>query len=57
MVDELLSKEAVEKRGFFDYAFVKQLIDNERKGIEDNAYRIYQLLTIELWCRDYVDVP
>jgi asparagine synthase (glutamine-hydrolysing) len=55
MVDELLSKEAVEKRGIFNYSFVKQLIDNDRKGIVDNAYRIYQLLTIELWCREYLD--
>lgn len=55
MVDELLSKEAVEKRGIFNYSFVKQIIDNDRKGIEDNAYRIYQLLTIELWCREYMD--
>jgi asparagine synthase (glutamine-hydrolysing) len=57
MVDELLSKEAIEKRGIFNYSFVKQLIDNDRNGIEDNAYRIYQLLTVELWCRQYIDVP
>jgi asparagine synthase (glutamine-hydrolysing) len=56
MVDELLSKEAIEKRGLFDYSFVKHLIDDDRKGIEDNAYRIYQLLTIELWCKEYLDV-
>ncbi|MCU7550850.1 asparagine synthase (glutamine-hydrolyzing) [Chitinophagaceae bacterium LB-8] len=56
MVNELLSKEAVEKRGLFNYSFVKRLIENDRKGIEDNAYRIYQLLTIELWCREYLDV-
>jgi asparagine synthase (glutamine-hydrolysing) len=55
MVDELLSKEAVEKRAIFNYTFVKKLIDDDRNGIEDNAYRIYQLLTIELWCREYLD--
>lgn len=55
LVDDLLSKQTVEKRGIFNYSFVKQLIDNDRKGIEDNAYRIYQLLTIELWCREFLD--
>ena len=31
------------------------MIDNDRKGIDDNAYQIYQLLTLELWCREYLD--
>jgi asparagine synthase (glutamine-hydrolysing) len=56
MVDDLLSKEKTEKRGFFNYSYVKQLIDNDRAGVEDNAYRIYQLLTLELWCQKYVDL-
>jgi asparagine synthase (glutamine-hydrolysing) len=55
MVDDLLSKENVEKRNFFNYEFVKKLIDDDRKGLEDNAYRLYQLLTVELWFRAYVD--
>ncbi len=55
MVDNLLSKENIEKRGFFNYQFVNKMIDNDRKGIDDNAYQIYQLLTLELWCREYLD--
>lgn len=55
MVDELLSKETVEKRSLFNYDFIKKLIDDDRAGYEDNAYRIYQLLTVELWFRAYVD--
>ncbi len=55
MVDDLLSKANIEKRGFFNFEFVKKIIDNDRNGIEDNAYQIYQLLTIELWCREYLD--
>jgi len=55
MVDHLLSKESIEKRGFFNYQFVNKMIDNDRKGIDDNAYQIYQLLTLELWCREYLD--
>jgi len=55
MVDELLSEQAITKRGFVNYAVVKKLIDNDRSGIEDNAYQVYQLLTLELWCREYLD--
>lgn len=55
MVDELLSEEIISKRGFVNYAVVKKMIDNDRNGTEDNAYQIYQLLTLELWCREYLD--
>ena len=55
MVDDLLSKENIKKRGFFNFEFIKKIIDDDRTGIEDNAYQIYQLLTLELWCREYVD--
>jgi len=55
MVDDLLSKENIEKRGFLNYDFVKKLISDDRKGLEDNAYQIYQLLTLELWFREYLD--
>lgn len=57
MVDTLLSKESVEKRQLFQYPFIKKLIDEDRKGIKDNAYRIYQLLTVELWFRQFIDEP
>jgi asparagine synthase (glutamine-hydrolysing) len=55
MVDELLSEQSISQRGLLNYSFVKKMIDNDRKGIEDNAYQIYQLLTLELWCREYMD--
>ncbi|HMK03574.1 MAG TPA: asparagine synthase (glutamine-hydrolyzing) [Ferruginibacter sp.] len=55
MVDDLLSEQTITKRGFVNYPVVKKLIDNDRSGIEDNAYQIYQLLTLELWCREFLD--
>jgi asparagine synthase (glutamine-hydrolysing) len=55
MVDELLSKERIERRGFLNYGFVRKMIDDDRKGVSDNAYQIYQLLTLELWCKEYLD--
>lgn len=55
MIDTNLCKEKIEKRGLFNYSYVKSLIDNDRNGLEDNAYRIYQLLTIELWFQEFID--
>lgn len=55
MVDDLLGEEAVRKRGIFNYSYLKRIIDEDRMGVRDNAYRIYQLLTIELWFREFVD--
>lgn len=55
LVDTCLSKENIEKRGIFNYKYIKKMIDDDRKGIVDNAYRIYQLITIELWFKEFVD--
>ena len=55
MVDEYLSEENINKRGIFNYSYIKKIIDDDRKGIVDNAYRIYQLLTIELWFQEFID--
>ena len=55
LVNDLLSKESINKRGLLNYAFVKELIEKDRKGEEDKAYQIYQLLTLEMWCREYLD--
>jgi asparagine synthase (glutamine-hydrolysing) len=55
MVDELLSESNINKRGLINYSFVKKLIDNDRIGDEDNAYQIYQLLTLELWLKENLE--
>jgi asparagine synthase (glutamine-hydrolysing) len=55
MVDELLAADVVTRRGIFNYDYIKKLVDEDRRGDEDHAYRIYQLLTVELWCRRYLD--
>jgi len=54
MVDDLLSEKRIEDRGIFQYKFVKELIDNDRNGTADNAYQIYQLLTLELWFNEFM---
>ena len=55
LINELLSKESVEKRGIFNYDEVKKIIEDDRLGKADNAYQIYQLLTVEAWFRIFID--
>lgn len=57
MVDDLLSVERVRSRGWFDSRRVRMLVEQDRSGKADNAYRIYQLLTLELWAQQYLDPP
>jgi asparagine synthase (glutamine-hydrolysing) len=49
MVHELLSPERVRARGLFDPDEVQRIIRANETGTEDNALRIWALLTFELW--------
>ena len=42
--------DAVE-RGFLQRAPLRRLVEEERSGREDRSKQIWQLLTLELWCR------
>jgi asparagine synthase (glutamine-hydrolysing) len=55
MVDELLSPAAVAERGLFSPDEVQRLIAANRSGSEDNALRLWALLTLELWQRTFID--
>lgn len=55
MVNDLLSRESIVKRGLFNPDYVQKLISDDEAGKKDNAYRIYQLLTIELWLQNFMD--
>lgn len=55
MIDDLLGPESIQRRGFFDYAAVRRLIDDDRSGRADNTYRIWALLTFEVWMKTFVD--
>ena len=55
MVEDLLSESNVKQRGYFDYAEVRRLIDDNLAGREDNSLKIFQLLTLELWHREFID--
>jgi asparagine synthase (glutamine-hydrolysing) len=55
MVHELLGPETARRRGLFDPEEVARLIRANESGHEDNALRIWALLTLELWFRTFVD--
>ena len=55
MVDDLLSPERIAARGYFDAAAVRRLITDDREGRSDNTYRIWALLTLEVWHQVFLD--
>jgi asparagine synthase (glutamine-hydrolysing) len=55
MVDDLLSPDAVRRRGLFEPDEVARLIAANEAGSEDNALRLWALLTLELWQQTFLD--
>lgn len=55
MIDEYLSIDSLKKRGLYQPEYVQRLIKFDRQGINDNAYLIWQLLTMEIWFRTFFD--
>ena len=57
MVHDLLAPSAVQARGLFEPKEVARLSRANEMGQEDNALRIWALLTLELWYRTFIDDP
>jgi asparagine synthase (glutamine-hydrolysing) len=55
LIDELLSERAIASRGLFNAANVRALVNADRTGRVDASYTIFAMLSIELWCRSFVD--
>ncbi len=55
MALDLLSEETVKKRGYFNFPFVSKLIDDHFSGREYNANQLWQLMTLELWHKEFID--
>ncbi|MGI9067501.1 MAG: asparagine synthase (glutamine-hydrolyzing) [Pyrinomonadaceae bacterium] len=55
MVDDLLSEETVRRRGLFQPAAVQKIISANHSGKEDYNLQVFQLLTLELWQREFLD--
>lgn len=55
MVDDLLSAERIKARGYFDPMTIQTLVRDDREGRADNTYRIWTLLTLELWQQVFME--
>ena len=55
MIKDLLSEKAVKERGYFNYSAVKQMLEDHYSGKTYNALQIWQLLTLEIWHRTFID--
>src|SRR5205085_11097783 len=54
-VDDLLSEANVRRRGLFRPAEVQRIIHANLSGREDYNLQVFQLLTLELWQRTFMD--
>lgn len=55
MIYDLLSKESINRRAIFNYAEINKILNNNFTGREDNALQIWELLTLEIWFRTFID--
>lgn len=55
LLGELLSADSLKRRGLFDPAAVQRLIARNDGGQVDAAYTLLSLLSIEIWCRRFID--
>jgi asparagine synthase (glutamine-hydrolysing) len=55
MVEELLSEDAIRRRGLFRPKEVRRIIDLNLSGREDYNLQVFQLLNLELWYREFID--
>ena len=55
LVGDLLSEDCVRRRGIFSPSAVQSLIRDNDAGLRDAAYTLFALLSIEMWCRRFID--
>jgi asparagine synthase (glutamine-hydrolysing) len=55
LVEDLLSEETVARRGLFRPQEVRRIINANLSGREDYNLQVFQLLTLELWQRAFID--
>jgi asparagine synthase (glutamine-hydrolysing) len=54
LVADTLSTSALERRGIFNPAAVRRLVERDLAGQVDGAYTVFALMTLELWCRRFL---
>lgn len=54
-VRDVLSPDALRRRGILNPAYVDRLWRRHLSGRENNSHRLWALLVLELWCREHLD--
>ena len=57
LVEDVLSRDTIARRGLFDPDAVRRLVALNAERKVDAAYSIFSMICIELWCRMFVDRP
>lgn len=57
LLADVLSAESLGRRGLFEPREVQRLISHNDSGAVDAAYTLLSLMSIEIWCRSFVDTP
>ena len=55
LLGDLLSEASLRRRGLFNPLAVQQLIADNDAGRKDASYTLLSLLSIEIWCRRFLD--
>ncbi len=55
LLADLLSPDSLARRGMFDPSAVRRLIQRNERGQVDVAYTLLSLMSIEIWCRQFID--
>ena len=54
---DVLGSARARQRGYFRPAFIERIVREHLTGRRDHSLRLWQLLVLELWHRQYVDSP
>lgn len=54
-INTILSKEAINKRGIFNYDNFQEILLKDKLGQDDYSYTILSMLSIELWFKIFID--
>ncbi|MCX7019514.1 MAG: asparagine synthase (glutamine-hydrolyzing) [Candidatus Sumerlaeota bacterium] len=57
LAEEFLLGDRARSRGFFDYDYVRRMLDQHIRGSQNHHYRIWELIMLETWCRTFLDRP
>lgn len=55
-LEDTLGEASLSRRGLFDPAGVRSLIELNDAGRVDGSYTLFAMMCIELWCRQFIDV-